>query len=566
MKQKNCFFAVAASLLIATASFTSCTNQDNIIGPTPEVPSGPDDFDEGSLVVNGTCEGTDVSNFIVTEWRDGVQYSGPAKLKWDEVIPKNHAVVVEARSKEEASAAGNNNFVAWDTQFFITIGENEVLEAGDQFRLTMKVKADEEATGTNAIETQSHAAPGGYLHWFCVGNVNFTTDWTEFDSKWITVGKADANGNFPWGQGANGMYTIAFNLAKGIHNRYFFDDIRVEVKRHDKWADDNILTNGRVNDENMKCFSVAEWLDGQKISADPNNPGNARRVVDLTNLDNTCIEVISRDPEGASIDAWDTQFFITMPEALKAGDKYKLEMRVRADKPAKATTQSHDGPSQYLHWAAVGDVNFTTEWAQFTSQEVTVSGAMVGMRSIAFNLAELKEANKYYFDDIKITLEKAPVVTTWKNIMVNGNLEGDDYSGIVCREKGQPDAQNVVAGAGVDGSKGAVINSAADAANVWDTQFFVVVPQKLAAGTQYKMKFSVRSDADATISAQTHSTPGNYLGGAFSNFDSKGAWTVIEKEGTVSADDTQTIAFNLNENTTLATKFYFDNIEFYIPE
>ena len=563
MKQKNCFWAVAATMLLAAASFTSCTNQDNIIVSEPETPDPVFDFDEGSLVVNGQCEGTDVSNFIVTEWRDGVQYTGPAKLKWDEVVPKNHAVVVEARSKEEANAAGTNDYVAWDTQFFITIGENEVLEAGDQFRLTMKIKADEDQTG---VETQSHAAPGGYLHWFCVGNVNFTTDWTEFDSNWITVSKADANGNFPWGQGANGMYTIAFNLAKGIHNRYFFDDIRVEVKRHDKWADDNILTNGRLNDENMKCFSVAEWLDGQKIAADPNNPGNARRVVDLTNPDNMCIEVISRDPEGASIDAWDSQFFITMPEALKAGDKYQLEMRVRADKAARASTQSHDGPSQYLHYIAVGDVNFTTEWTTFKSQVVTVSGAMVNMRSIAFNLAELKEANKYYFDDIKITLEKAPVVTTWKNIMVNGDLEGDDYSGIVCREKGQGDVANVVAGVGVNGSKAAVITSAADAANSWDTQFFVFVPQKLAAGTQYKIKFSVRSEADATISTQTHSTPGNYLGGAFGNFDSKADWTVIEKEGTVGSDDTQTIAFNLNENLTLATKFYFDNIEFYIPE
>ena len=557
MKQKKCFMAVAASMLVAAASFTSCSNQDNIIAPeTPEV-EVPDDFDEGSLVLNGRCEGKDASNFIVKEWRNGQEYWGPANLKWDEVTPRNHSVVVEVRSKEEAEAAGVTNFVDYDSQLFITFGEDQALEPQDQIRLIMKVKADEEAT----VGTQSHTNPGGYIHWYAVGDVKFTQEWTDFDSGWVTVGNAGA-----WGQAQAGMYTIAFNLAKGIHNRYFFDDIRVEVKRHDKWADDNILTNGRLNDEDMKCFSVAEWLDGQKIAADPNNPGNARRVVDLTDLNNMCIEVISRDPEGASIDAWDSQFFITMPEALKAGDKYKLEMRVRADKPAKATTQSHDGPSQYLHYIAVGDVNFTTEWTQFTSQEVTVSGAMVGMRSIAFNLAELKEANKYYFDDIKITLEKAPVVTNWKNIMVNGDLEGDDYSGIVCREKGQADVANVVAGAGVDGSKGAVINSAADAANSWDTQFFVVVPQKLAAGTQYKIKFSVRSEADATISTQTHSTPGNYLGGAFGNFDSKANWTVIEKEGSIGSDDTQTIAFNLNENTTLATKFYFDNIEFYIAE
>lgn len=561
MKQKKCFMAVAASMLVAAASFTSCSNQDNIIAPeTPEV-EVPDDFDEGSLVLNGRCEGKDASNFIVKEWRNGQEYWGPANLKWDEVTPRNHSVVVEVRSKEEAEAAGVTNFVDYDSQLFITFGEDQALEPQDQIRLIMKVKADEEAT----VGTQSHTNPGGYIHWYAVGDVKFTQEWTDFDSGWVTVGNAGA-----WGQAQAGMYTIAFNLAKGIHNRYFFDDIRVEVKRHDKWADDNILTNGRLNDEDMKCFSVAEWLDGNKIAADPNKPGNARRVVDLTDPDNMCIEVISRneadEPEGKAIDAWDTQFFITLPEALKAGDKYQLEMRVRADKAARASTQSHDGPSQYLHYIAVGDVNFTTEWATFKSQVVTVSGAMVGMRSIAFNLAELKEANKYYFDDIKITLEKAPVVTTWKNIMVNGNLEGDDYSGIVCREKGKDDAANVVAGVGVDGSKAAVITSAADAANSWDTQFFVVVPEKLKAGTQYKMKFSVRSDADATISAQTHSTPGNYLGGAFSNFDSKANWAVIEKEGTVGADETQTIAFNLNENLTLATKFYFDNIEFYIPE
>ena len=564
MKQKNCFFAVAASLLIAAASFTSCSNQDNIIAPNPQESAGPDAFDEGSLITNGNCEGTVTTNFIAYEWRtNDKRYEGEANLKWDEVTPRNHCVVVEVRSEGEARSAGNavldnGNFAAWDSQFFITFGQDQVLEKSDQIRLTMKVKADE---AQNGVDTQSHAAPGAYLHWFCVGGVNFTTDWTDFDSNWITVGDGGA-----WGQAQAGMYTIAFNLAKGIHNRYFFDDIRVEVKRHDKWADDNVLTNGRISTEDMKCFSVAEWVNGEKIAADPNKPGNARRVVDVTDPDNFCIEVISRDPEGASIDAWDTQFFITLPEALKAGDKYTLEMRVRADKEAKATTQSHDGPSQYLHYIAVGDVNFTPEWTTFKSQEVTVSGAMVNMRSIAFNLAELKEANKYYFDDIKIVVEKAPVVTTWKNIMVNGDLEGDDLSGIVCREKGQEDAANVVAGAGVDGSKGAVINSAADAANAWDTQFFIFVPEKLKAGTQYKIKFSVRSDADATISTQTHSTPGSYLGGAFGNFDSKADWVVIEKEGTVGADDTQTIAFNLNENKTLATKFYFDNIEFYIPE
>jgi hypothetical protein len=103
MKQKKCFMAIAASVLVAAASFTSCSNQDNII--VPDAPEVPDMFDEGSLVVNGRCEGKDASNFIAKEWRNGEQYWGPANLKWDEVTPRNHSVVVEVRSKEEAEAA-----------------------------------------------------------------------------------------------------------------------------------------------------------------------------------------------------------------------------------------------------------------------------------------------------------------------------------------------------------------------------------------------------------------------------------------------------------------------------
>mgnify|MGYP007038188834 CR=1 FL=1 len=31
MKQKKCFMAVAASMLVTAASFTSCSNQDNLV-------------------------------------------------------------------------------------------------------------------------------------------------------------------------------------------------------------------------------------------------------------------------------------------------------------------------------------------------------------------------------------------------------------------------------------------------------------------------------------------------------------------------------------------------------
>lgn len=582
MKQKNCFFAVAASLLIAAASFTSCSNQDNIIAPTPDI-SGPDAFDEGSLIVNGNCEGNVATNFIAFEWRtNDKRYEGEANLKWDEVTPRNHCVVVEVRSEGEARSAGNavldnGNFAAWDSQFFITFGQDQVLEKGDQIRLTMKVKADE---AQNGVDTQSHAAPGAYLHWFCVGGVNFTTDWTDFDSNWITVGDGGA-----WGQAQAGMYTIAFNLAKGIHNRYFFDDIRVEVKRHDKWADDNILTNGRLNGEDMKCFTSAEWVDGVKVNADPNNPGNARRVVDVTDPDNMCIEVISRneadEPEGKAIDNWDTQFFVTMPEAVNEGDKFLFECRVRAEKAADSETQAHTAPTTYKHWDFVGHIPFTTEWTKF-EKEVTVAANQAGCNTIAINLAVFKEANKYYFDDIKIKIiEKAKPVENWETLC---EYKGDDATNFSVKYfknyVNATSADGAIVVESLDPEKTyAEYNNGDAEAKVsvdWDTQFLIGLPKTLAAGTKVKFTMKFKADKAASADSQAHGTipaagkiegvdgyAGTYIHyNLFGSFDFPTDWNTLEKEFSVpdEADGMQSICFNL-EKLREVNKYYFKEIK-----
>ena len=124
MKQKKCFWAVAATMLLTAASFTSCSNQDNIIAP--EQPADYS-FDEGSLILNGQCEVISyVTNYWVTIGQDAAAYSGNATIKWDEETPKNHCVVVEARSESDARAAGNFGAQTWadptkyadhDTQF-----------------------------------------------------------------------------------------------------------------------------------------------------------------------------------------------------------------------------------------------------------------------------------------------------------------------------------------------------------------------------------------------------------------------------------------------------------------
>lgn len=575
MKQKNCFLAVAATMLLAAASFTSCSNQDNVVYDPSSEPVVPDAFDEGSLIKNGRCEGTETANFVVKEWRDGVEFQGAPNFKWDEEIPRNHAIVVDVR--------GGDNLSAWDTQFFITVPEDQIFEPKDKIRLTMKVKADEAVK----IDAQTHANPGEYIGNFTSFNV--TTEWTEFDTDWVVLTEGQAIGmDFDWStftSTPNGklFHTIAFNLSNGNQNRIFFDDIRLEVIRHDKWFDDNILTNGRIEEEGegqMINYTSAEWIDGQKIAASADKPGNARRVVDPLDKKNHCIEVISRDPAGASIDNWDTQFFVTMPEVVNEGDKFLFECRVRAEKAADSETQAHTAPTAYKHWDFVGHIPFTTEWTKF-EKEVTVAANQAGCNTIAVNLAVFKEANKYYFDDIKIKIiEKAKPVENWETLC--------EYKGDNAANFGVKYFKNYLAATSADG---AIVvesldpdqtyaqydNAGAEAkvANNHDVQFLIGIPQVLNTGVKLRVTMEVKADKEAKAETQEHGeipAAGAIEGkdgyaGSYIHYALMGevpfttAWAKYESgEFSVPADGMKSICLNL-EVLRAFNKYYFKNIK-----
>ena len=423
MKQKK-FSWFATAMMVAAVSFVSCTMDDNP-AIEPDEPDEPEiilpevvdvEFDEGSVIKNGTCQGSLNANFWCHEWRTAdAQFDGNANIIADPADPANRCAAVVIRSQEEAQAAGNmieaNGAIAgWDSQFFITFGEDQVLKAKDKIRLTMKVKADVD----QVADTQSHGAPGAYMHWYCVGDVKFTTEWTEFDSGWIEVGSNS------WGKAQEGMYTIAFNLSRGQHNTVYFDDMRVEIDRNDPFDEGSMVKNGRFEvskkNENYWCH---EWR-----TAEAQFDGASNIIVDPANENNHCTAVVVRSQEEAqaagnmieangAIAGWDSQFFITFGEAnaLKAGDKIQLKMKVKADVAQVADTQSHAAPGSYMHWYCIGDVNFTTEWTDYDSGVVEVGEgawgkAQLGMYTIAFNLAKGSH-NTVYFDDIQVFITRA---------------------------------------------------------------------------------------------------------------------------------------------------------------
>lgn len=115
-------------------------------------------------------------------------------------------------------------------------------------------------------------------------------------------------------------------------------------------------------------------------------------------------------------DPWDNQFWLLTDNFAK-GAKYEFSAEVRADVAAKASTQIHTAPGTYVHYAAVGDVNFTTEWKTIKNSGTFEAAGS----SIAFNLNEFEGANKYYFDNISLKING-------KEVIKNGNLEGTDIT------------------------------------------------------------------------------------------------------------------------------------------
>jgi len=414
MKQKKVLFTLAASAMIA-AGFTSCSVDDNPIYegavPFPVV----DNFDEGSEIKNGTCEGSLVANFWCHEWRtSAAQFDGAANIVRDPADPNNHCCAVVIRSEEEAKAAGNmieanGKIAGWDSQFFITLGEDLALKEKDQIRLKMKIKAD----APQEADTQTHKAPGAYMHWACVGNPKFTTEWTDFDSGWQTLASNQT-----------GMYTIAFNLSRGIHNTVYFDDMYVEVKRYDPLDEGNAVSGGSFE---YITGSDAYWCHEWRTS-DAQFDGRANIVVDPANEKNHCAAVVIRSNAEAFKDGtavttdgqplkedfsnfaeWDSQFFISVGKdlALKEGDKLQLKMKVKADSEMKGVgTQTHGAPGAYMHWACAGNVDFTTEWKEFDSGVQTMASNQAGMYTIAFNLSKGIH-NTVYFDDIQVIVTRA---------------------------------------------------------------------------------------------------------------------------------------------------------------
>ena len=102
--------------------------------------------------------------------------------------------------------SADNPSTDWDTQFFVRLPKK--LPQGTKYRVSFDYKASQ----AGGADTQAHFEPGSYKHWQFIGSPSFTTDWQTYEDVKDGEGLGYKEGTTTGDH--NGIYTIAFNLAK----------------------------------------------------------------------------------------------------------------------------------------------------------------------------------------------------------------------------------------------------------------------------------------------------------------------------------------------------------------
>lgn len=286
----------------------------------------------------------------------------------------------------------------WDCQFFPLPGITD-MEEGVTYTLKLKVKGSPDAS------IAAHL--GGVDNYSAI---HFTSDWEEYTIDYTCT---DPKGQY----GTNNMLLLQCGSFVGD---FWIEYMTITHEERDQrpvtWQ--NILTNGdaegefgepacvqskefgmNLDDDNQPQVHAAEIVDdgGNKVFVCHAKEVNPVIVWD-SDGEQWGVEHKAGDPMPDN--AWQNQFWVVLPRAAKDGEQFKLSFRYKASRAAKVSTQDHTTPGNYLGGGSYGDLNFTTEWQEY-SKQFSAAGTM---QSIAFNLGQeiYTEDIDFFFDDVKV--------------------------------------------------------------------------------------------------------------------------------------------------------------------
>lgn len=261
------------------------------------------------------------------------------------------------------------------------------------------------------------------------------------------------------------------------------------------------------------------------------------------------------------------QYWLVNGISLDEGKEYKLTIECKAEGASDANIHFKLG-----NWSVGDEQQFTIPVGKGYQKVVLSVSPKTANNGIMFQHGDF--AGKIYWKSIKITHSEAPSVEIFTDCLSNGEMKtGDDMSNFVVREagKGGDVAGTPIAG-GPDGKNCVVVHANANAANEWDTQFFIYTPNKTwSAGDKYKITFYYKASENIDAATQCHSKPGDYLHyeclSPNPSFTTQ--WQKYESTGKIpeQGDGMKAIAFNLNVGKKdHAIDYYFADIHWYTVE
>jgi hypothetical protein len=221
--------------------------------------------------------------------------------------------------------------------------------------------------------------------------------------------------------------------------------------------------------------------------------------------------------------------------------------------------------------------NGDTENTAFTTKPVATTTAVAlskaGTYPITVSGGEAKNYALSYTQGTLTIKEKVVDPVTSGELVINGSLSDNDLSCFYARENYVEDNTIVHATIGVrsgmNRTRGIKVQSTNNPPEIWNTQFFVRLPQELPAGTKYRFSFDYKASQNADVNMECHKEPSEFIYWDFGSMSFTTSWKHYESEGIITSEQSpnnnqmRTIAFNLSHIST-ATTYYFDNISFII--
>lgn len=447
----------------------------------------------------------------------------PTDIEPEEGNESNHVFAVHV---DQIDIIDTDESVAWSNQFWIECPQG--WKEGQSVRIKFRYKADHACSAG----TQWHQKnPSIYNIWNAAGDVEFTTEWKEFD-KTLTIHT----------DGTNDTWSLAFNLCSDATNGrtpnvFYFDDLSWETMvldegffvassntangieydldnaiefqpsdedgvlvatvgkagNKDSWVNEIMISTVRGHDASFKSATLkpSGSYIGEDNWGDYTEGSNAKiklpaagvwtiylaiedRQINIIQVEGDEYEIkepieinpnpselvinalermpTSSEEEGGEGQPWDNQFWVVANRVVDAGEETVVEFDYVATKEAKSSTQSHANPGEY-RGGAIGDINFTTEEQHFSKDFVIPANDNADIKSIAFNLAEIKDACEYTFKNfiwrLKDSTESLIDQTGAKNFcwkVVGGEItyfETDGISTIVANKKSSAATYNL---------------------------------------------------------------------------------------------------------------------------